>query len=136
MKTSKGVIQGYNGVTAVDSKTQVIVATEAFGQGSENDLLEPMIDKVTDNLKSAGNSENVFKDAKLVADSGYHTNKNMEMLAEKEIDAYVADNQFRKRDSRFKNYDRYKKRSRKERAKREGRKNLFKVKPSIPCAWQ
>ncbi len=31
MKTSKGVIQGYNGVTAVDSKTQVIVAVEAFG---------------------------------------------------------------------------------------------------------
>ncbi|BCL59719.1 hypothetical protein DGMP_04120 [Desulfomarina profundi] len=125
MKTSKGVIQGYNGVTAVDSKTQVIVAAEAYGQGSEQDLLEPMIDKISGNLQETRKDEDVFKDAKILADSGYHTNKNMEMLAEKQIDAYVADNQFRKRDPRFKDYDRYKKRSRKERAKREGRKNLF-----------
>jgi len=44
MQTSKGVIQGYDGVTAVDSKNQVIVAAEAFGQGHEQDLLDPMID--------------------------------------------------------------------------------------------
>ncbi|BCL59957.1 IS1182 family transposase [Desulfomarina profundi] len=125
MKTSKGVIQGYNGVTAVDSKTQVIVAAEAYGQGSEQDLLEPMIDKISENLQETGKDNDVFKDAKLLADSGYHANKNMEMLAEKEIDAYVADNQFRKRDPRFKDYGRYKDRTRKERAKREGRKNLF-----------
>lgn len=31
-KTSKVVIQGYDGVTAFDSKHQVIVAAEAFGQ--------------------------------------------------------------------------------------------------------
>jgi transposase len=33
MKTSKGVIQGYVGVSSVDSKNQVIVNAEAFGQG-------------------------------------------------------------------------------------------------------
>ena len=47
------------------------------------------------------------------------------MLAKEEIDAYVADNQFRKRDPRFADYDRYKIKSRQERAKREGRANLF-----------
>ena len=84
-----------------------------------------MIHQVTGNLKATGKDEEVFKDAKLLADSGYHTNKNMVMLAEKEIDAYVADNKFRKRDPRFKDYGRYKDLTRKERAKREGRKNLF-----------
>jgi transposase len=125
MQTSKGVIQGYDGVTAVDSKNQVIVAAEAFGQGHEQDLLDPMIDGIVDNFKAIGKDDNVFEKAKLTADSGFHSNSNMEMLAEKEIDAYVADNQFRKRDPRFKNYDRYKIMSRKERAVRDGWKNLF-----------
>ena len=44
MPTSHGVIQGYNGVTAVDGKHQVIVHAESFGQSNEQDLLKPMID--------------------------------------------------------------------------------------------
>ena len=44
MKTSKGVIQGYDGVTAVDGKHQVIVHAEAFGQAQEHDLLKPMVE--------------------------------------------------------------------------------------------
>ncbi|WP_457573302.1 transposase [Desulfolithobacter sp.] len=125
MKTSKGVIQGYDGVTAVDSKNQVIVAAEAFGQAQEHDLLEPMVNGIRENFKSIGKKEDVFKKARLTADSGFHSEANMRMLAEQEIDAYVADNQFRKRDPRFADYDRYKERSRKERAAREGRLNLF-----------
>lgn len=40
MKTSHGVIQGYDGVATVDTKHQVIVHAEAFGQGQEHDLLK------------------------------------------------------------------------------------------------
>jgi len=54
MKSSHGVIQGYNGLAVVDEKAQVIVAGEAYGQGSENDLLEPMVEKAETNLKEAG----------------------------------------------------------------------------------
>ena len=43
MKTSRGVIQGYNGVAVVDDKHQVIVHAEAFGASQEHDLLEPMV---------------------------------------------------------------------------------------------
>jgi hypothetical protein len=125
MKTSKGVIQGYVGVTAVDSANQVIVATEAFGQGQEHDLLEPMVNGVRSNYKNIGKEENVFDHAKLTADSGFHSERNMRMLAKNEIDGYVADNLFRKRDPRFADYDRYKERSKKERAAREGRLGLF-----------
>jgi hypothetical protein len=125
MKTSNGVIQGYNGVTAVDGKHQVIVHTEAFGQAHESDLLKPMVEGVRDNFRSIGKEEDVFKDAKLTADSGFHSEENMKMLFENEIDAYVPDNLFRKRDSRFTDADRYKERHRKERARSEGRLDLF-----------
>ncbi len=81
MKTSNGVIQGYNGVAMADNKHQVIVAAEAFGKGLEQDLLKPMIDTTKENLE-----KDVFEDTKLTADSGFHTEKNMDMLAEEGID--------------------------------------------------
>ena len=51
MKTSHGVIQGYNGVASVDSKHQIIIAAEAYGQGPEHGLLEPMIEQSHKNLR-------------------------------------------------------------------------------------
>ena len=42
MATGKGVIQGYTGVAAVDEQTQIIVAAQAHGTGSEQELLAPM----------------------------------------------------------------------------------------------
>jgi transposase len=128
MKTSKGVIQGYDGVASVDQKHQIVVHAEAYGQGQEHDLLEPMIEKTRDNFKAINSSEDVFRKAKLTADAGFHTEANMKMLAEEKIDGYVADNQFRKRDPRFADQEHYKKRHRQERAKKEGRSNLFTVK--------
>ncbi len=126
MKTSKGVIQGYNGVTAVDSTHQVIVAAEAFGQGQEHDLLKPMIGQTRENFKSIGKQKDVFQKAKLTADSGFHNEANMKMLAEEGIDAYVADNKFRKRDKRFSDIDRYKEESRKQRRRQQGYRGLYK----------
>jgi transposase len=43
MATSKGVIQGYTGVAAVDSKHQIVVEAQAHGTGSEQELLVPTI---------------------------------------------------------------------------------------------
>jgi hypothetical protein len=100
LKTSKGVIQGYNGVTVVDSKSQVIVAADAFGQGNERELLKPMLEDVEKNFKAIGEDE-VLKKAKVTADSGFHSEANLKMLSEKGIDGYIADPYFRKRDPRF-----------------------------------
>ncbi|HSD84169.1 MAG TPA: transposase [Anaerolineae bacterium] len=125
MKTSRGVIQGYDGVTAVDGKHQIIVHAGAYGQGQEQDLLEPMIDGVRENFEIIGKEANIFTDTKLAADSGFHSAQNMEMLSERQIDAYVADTQFRKRDPRFADVDRYKERSRRERVRRLGNNRLF-----------
>ena len=126
MKTSKGVIQGYNGIATSDSKRQIIVHAEAFGQGPEQDLLQPVIEGTEENFSEI-DSPKIWTDVRLTADSGFHKEKNMEMLADKQIDAYVADNQMRKRDPRFADYGRYKERHRKERAAFEGRSGLFKV---------
>ena len=125
MKTSKGVIQGYVGVTTVDRKNQVIVSAEAFGQGQEHDLLLPMIEETRTNFEAIGHKKDVFKEAQLAADSGYHSEKNMEMVFTEEIDAYIADKHFRKRDPRFSDYDRYKERHRKEMRQKTGSKKLF-----------
>lgn len=43
MATSKGVIQGYAGVAAVDAKHQIIVEAQAHGTGSEQALLIPVV---------------------------------------------------------------------------------------------
>lgn len=123
MKTSNGVIQGYNGVAMADDKHQVIVAAEAFGKGPEQDLLKPMIDSTKGNLE-----EDVFEESKLTADSGFHTKKNMDMLAKEGIDGYVADNLFRKRDPRFDNSGRYKEQTHKERLRKEKKTRLFSTK--------
>lgn len=128
MKTSHGVIQGYDGVAVVDAKHQVIVHAEAFGVAQEHELLQPMVEGTRENFEAIGNKQDVFDKAKLIADSGYHTEANMEMVMEEGIDAYIADTQFRKRDPRFKDVDRYKERFRKERAEYYGTSGLYRTK--------
>lgn len=50
MPSSHGVIQGYNGIAAADSKHQVIVHAEAFGEGHEGQFLKPMIEGIRKNF--------------------------------------------------------------------------------------
>ncbi|MFH2060852.1 MAG: transposase [Pseudomonadota bacterium] len=120
MKTSKGMVQGYNGVAMVDDKHQVIVGAEAFGKGPEQDLLKPMIDTTKQNLE-----DDVFEETRLTADSGFHTKDNMDMLAVEGIDVYVADGRFRKRDPRFDNSGRYKEEHKKELLRKGQKTGLF-----------
>ena len=125
MKTSHGVIQGYDGVAVVDGKHQVVVHAEAFGAAQEHDLLIPMIEGTRENFEAIGNKQDVFEKAKLTADSGFHTEANMKEVMEQGIDAYIADTQFRKRDPRFSDVDKYKERFRKERAEYYGAADLY-----------
>jgi len=125
MKTSHGVIQGYDGVAVVDGKHQVIVHAEVFGVAQEHELLLPMIEGTKENFEAIGNKKDVFKEAKLTADSGFHTEANMREVMGQGIDAYIADTQFRKRDPRFSEVDRYKERFRKERAEYFGVADLY-----------
>jgi transposase len=100
MKTSHGVIQGYDGVAVVDAKHQIIVHAEAYGAPQEQALLQPMIEGARSAFTAIGDPR-IFDKVCLTADSGFHSEKNMQMLTEERIDAYVADTQFRKRTPAF-----------------------------------
>jgi hypothetical protein len=121
MKTSHGVIQGYDGVAAVDAKHQVIVHAEAFGKAQEHDLLLPMVEGIEANFQALG-EEHVLQRAKVTADSGFHTEANLKQLHEREIDAYIADNRMRKRDPRFLETEQYRARHKRERQQYSGTK--------------
>jgi hypothetical protein len=108
MKTSHGVIQGYDGLSMVDGRRQVVVYAKAFGDAQEQQLLVPMVDGTKQEFSSIHSSENIFDKAKLVIDAGFHTEANMKKLFDEGVDAYVADSHFRQRDPRFSNADRHK----------------------------
>ncbi len=108
MKTSHGVIQGYNGLALVDAKHQVIVNAEAFGSGQEHDLLIPMIEGAKKNSKAIGLGSDYYKGKRIIADTGSFKEENLEYLSSEEIDAYIPDQQFRKRDPRFLTMNRHK----------------------------
>lgn len=108
MPTSHGVIQGYNAQAMVDDKHQIIIHAEAMGNGQDADNLIPMIEGSKENLKSIGKGEQALKGKILTADSNYHTSRNIQKCEEEQIDAYIPDVNFRKRDDRFKNQDRFK----------------------------
>lgn len=127
MKSPHGVIQGYDGVAAVDTKHQVVMYAEAFGEAQEHGLLDPMVEGTRENFQAIGSEDDVFDKAKLTADAGFHTEANMRMLAEEGIDGYVADILFRKRDPRFADVDKYKERHRQERRKLNKTPDMFTV---------
>ncbi len=110
MSTSHGVIQGYNGIAAVDDKHQVIVWGEAFGDSNESGHLPEILEGVDKNCKEAKLAGNIYNEVIITADSGFHNEKNMELIDSNGITAFIADNQFRKRDVRFSDAGRYKKR--------------------------
>jgi transposase len=99
MATSKGVIQGYTGVAAVDGKHQIIVEAQAHGTGSEQELLVPVVRAMQDVLAT---------NSMISADAGYHSEANLKQLADLNIQALIADNGMRKRDERFATQGRHK----------------------------
>jgi hypothetical protein len=92
LSTDKGVIQGYSGIAVVDAAHQIIVEAQAHGTGAEQELLLPVLDTCV-----AQREETTV----VVADAGYHSKANLAGLAERRIDALIADPAMRQRDERF-----------------------------------
>ena len=99
MATDKGVVQGYCGVAAVDAKHQIIVEAQAWGTGSEQALLLPVVEAAAPHMSGQ---------TLITADAGYHSEANLKALAARNIPALVADNGLRARDERFKGRGKYK----------------------------
>jgi transposase len=98
MTTSKGTIQGYNGIATVDKKHQIIVDAQAFGMGQEHHTLQPVLNSVRERFNRLGIPLN---DPIITADTGYACEANMKYLHEKKINGYIPDNKFRQRDPKF-----------------------------------
>jgi len=101
MKTSKGVLQGYNGVATADKKHQIIVDATAFGAGPEQHTLEPVLEGIEARYQRLGINENVLAETIITADTGFANESNMAYLHDNKINAYIPDNQFRSRDPKF-----------------------------------
>jgi transposase len=102
MKTSKGTIQGYNGVATAEKKHQIIVDAQAFGSGQEHHTLEPVLETIKARYQKLGISDDVYEEGTIVtADTGFANEANMKYLHEAGINAYIPDNQFRSRDPKF-----------------------------------
>nr|WP_255876039.1 transposase [Microbulbifer elongatus] len=102
MKTSKGTIQGYNGIAAVDKKHQIVVEAQAFGEGQEAHTLKPILDGINTRYRNAGIAEDILSDQVIVtADTGFSSESNNEMLRSEGVNAFIPDNQFRSRDKAF-----------------------------------
>jgi transposase len=105
MATSKGVIQGYTGVAAVDAKHQIIVDAQAHGTGSEQELLVPVVKAIKSALIVA---PLITGSSLITADAGYHSESNLKQLTELQVNALIADNGMRQRDPRFNDQGKHK----------------------------
>ena len=104
MTTSKGTIQGYNGVATVDKKHQIIVDAQAFGEGQEHHTLKPVLEATRDRLNRLSIRKDIFKGRYkpiITADTGFANEANMQYLHDNTVNAYIPDNQFRSRDPKF-----------------------------------
>jgi transposase len=107
MPSSHGVIQGYNAQVFVDAKHQIIVNAQASScQDHEN--LAPMLAGAKKNMQGIGKAPDYFQGRQLTADSNYYSYANLVFCQAEDLDAYLPDLQFRKRDPRFSQQQRFK----------------------------
>jgi transposase len=126
LTSSHGVLQGYNANAIVDEKCQIVLYAEAFGKGEDGSNMGPMLEGAGEKLKAVGWKE-PLKDRQVSADTGYYSVKNLEACKEMEVDAYVPDPQFRKRDVRFADADRHRRSVDKRHARYKSKKRWFSV---------
>ena len=139
MTTSKGTIQGYNGIAINDDKHQIIMQAKVWGSVGEQQTLQPAIAQLQTQLANLGTPE-TFNDAKFTADSGFHSEVNLEFMASTGLDAYMADTAFRSRNPLFKTSETYQTEKEKRRLKRSkgkprqfSRDDFYFDKSSLTC---
>ena len=111
MPSGHGVIQGYNGIAVVDSLHQVVVDAQAMGEANEASSLQKSVSGVRETFAVLGEKQDIFGQVVLTADNGFHSEQSVREVLEGGVEAYVADNGFRRRDPRFAGVQEYKKKS-------------------------
>ena len=126
MATSHGVQQGYNANAMVDEKNQIITSAQVFGSGTDTKSMAPMLEETRTNLEAVG-IEEPLEGKVISADTGYYSIENLEACEQEKVDAYVPDQQFRKRDVRFKDAGRHRRSTDKRHKKYKSKKQYFDV---------
>ena len=124
MATSHGVQQGYNANAMVDDQNQIITSAQVFGSGTDTKAMAPMLEETKKNLEAAG-LQAPLEGKTVSADTGYYSVENLEACEDEKVDAYVPDQQFRKRDVRFKDADRHRRSTDKRHKKYKSKKCYF-----------
>src|SRR5690606_27744758 len=101
MSSSRGVLQGYNGLAVVDERSQSVVHAEAHGSGYEGHLLAPLIEATRATFNAIEPGKDIFRRAKVTADSGFHSKAVVAAVEETGADAYIADRDYRRREPAF-----------------------------------
>jgi hypothetical protein len=117
MTTSKGTIQGYNGIAINDDKHQIILQAQTWGSVGEQQTLKPAVEQLKQQLNDLGTPD-TFATAKFTADSGFHSEVNLAYMASTGLDSYMADNAFRSRNPLFQVSETYATEKEKRRLKR------------------
>ncbi|WP_417697865.1 IS1182 family transposase [Psychromonas sp.] len=127
MTTSKGTIQGYNGIAINDDKHQIILQAQTWGSVGEQQTLAPAVTQLKQQLDKLTTAKQLNeRTIKFTADSGFNSEANLEFMAQSGFDSYIADNQFRKRNPLFKESETYETEQEKRRLKRsKGKPRLF-----------
>ncbi len=117
MTTSKGTIQGYNGIAITDDKHQIILHSHVCGSVGEQQTLKPAIEALEKQLTQLPTAK-LNTAIKFTADSGFHSKGNLKYLAEKPYDCYIADTGYRSRNPLFQTSTTYQTALAKQRKKR------------------
>jgi hypothetical protein len=101
IKSAKGYIQGYNGVTIADSGSQIIIAAEVTGGVAEGGMFPQMLNTLEENMKALTGKEEPLKKAIAAGDTGNFSEDNLQEATKKGVEVLIPDPQFRKRDPHF-----------------------------------
>jgi hypothetical protein len=128
--TSKGTIQGYNGIAINDDKHQITLQAQTWGSVGEQQTLQPAIEQVNQQLDklNAAKIDNKKGETttRFTADRGFNSEDNLAFMANSGFDTYIADTQFRSRNPLFKESETYHTEKETRRLKiRNGKPRLF-----------
>jgi transposase len=96
MSSSRGVLQGYNGLAVVDGRAQIVVHAEARGSGYEAHLLVPLLEATRTTFGLLEPGKDVLAKAKVTADSGFHSRAVVSAVELTGADVYIADRDYLK----------------------------------------
>ena len=122
--SAHGVVQGYNANALVDSRHQVVVYAEAFGQGDDAENVAPMLSGGQQNLQAVGHAPSLAG-RQFSADTAYYSVENLEACERFAVDAYIPDRHFRQRDVRFATAGRHRRSVDKHKARYRSKRRWF-----------